>query len=288
MNHMIVTNLNKSYPNFQLKKASFEVPKGYITGFIGKNGSGKTTTLKTMLSLIQKDSGDIVYEGKPLHGKDLSYLQEVGLVMDNAYILKDWTMRDIDKAMTIGYKNWNSKLFFDYLQQFNISASLKVKELSRGMTTKLMLAISFSHNAKILILDEPTSGLDPAARDEICDLLQAFVEDEDRTVLFSTHILQDLEAIADYIIYIHDGEIVYSGTKEDLLANYLVIKGSLEELERIPPKLLLGVKKHSFGFEGMIESKYHAELPQNLVAEPMTLENIIIFYHRGGIYHDEY
>lgn len=268
--------LSKNFDKFKLGPNDFAIKKGYVTGFIGKNGMGKTTTIKALLSLINYD-GEIFLDGKKI--EDLSYLQDVGLVMDDSFLGKDWTLDLVNKAMSVGYENWDEKSFYSYLDKFNLDRNKKVEELSRGMKIKLMLAIALSHQAKILILDEPTSGLDPAMRDELVDMILDFMEDPDNTVLFSTHITQDLDRIADYIVFIDEGQIVFEGLKDEFYDKFLLIKGGLEDFEKIKNIKILGQKMSKVNFEALILRGDYKE-NQNLVADVPTIDEIMIYYGR--------
>lgn len=194
MNRVEIKNLNKKYSNFLLKNVTFSIPNGYVTGFIGKNGMGKTTTIKSIISLNHYD-GSVIFSNTNLHENFDN--QKIGVIMDDSFLAKDWDITLVNKAMKVGYDNWNEELFYSYLIRFSINKKMKVKELSRGMKIKLMLAIALSHRAELLVLDEPTSGLDPSMREEFCEIISEYMEDENHTVLFSTHITQDLESIAD-------------------------------------------------------------------------------------------
>ncbi|HBW12366.1 MAG TPA: ABC transporter ATP-binding protein [Proteiniclasticum sp.] len=280
-NAIKVENLIKTYPSFALKGVSFEVPKGYITGFIGPNGAGKTTTIKSILSFIKPDGGTIELLGeKRNEGKNT--LEKVGVVMDTPYLVKDWTIQDVENVVMPFYSTWDGDRFKSLLDRFGIAKSLKVRELSRGMTVKLSVSISLSHGAELLILDEPTSGLDPVAREEICELLQEFVSEENHSVLFSTHITKDLESIADYIVFILHGEILYAGPKEDLMEAYGLLKGGLSDLPLLSHVHLIGLKKNSVGFEALVKKEEAVDLPKGVLIEPVSLDELIIYFHRGG------
>lgn len=273
---ILAKNLAKTYEKFKLGPNDFAIKKGFVTGFIGKNGMGKTTTIKALLSLINYD-GEIFLDGKKIN--DLSYLQDVGLVMDDSFLGKDWTLDLVDQAMDIGYDRWDSKTYYAYLDKFGLEMEKKVCELSRGMKIKLMLAIALSHNAKILILDEPTSGLDPAMRDELVDMILDFMEDPEHTVLFSTHITQDLDRIADYIVFIDQGKIVFEGTKDELYEQFLLIKGGLDDYEKIKSLKIFGQKKSQYNFEALVLREDYKE-DADLVVEVPTIDQIMIYYGR--------
>jgi len=268
---------SKDHDTFTLKNVSFNVPSGYITGFIGPNGAGKTTTIKLILSALKKDSGHIKMFGSK---KNLQHNEDIGVVMDNPMYMDKWTMSDVAKAISPFYKNWSNEAYHGYLQKFGIDPKKKVEHLSRGMKVKLQIAVALSHNAKLLILDEPTSGLDPVARDEVCDLLRNFVSDENKSVLFSTHITSDLDNVADYITFILDGNIVFSGAKDILLEKYVRIAGGLHDLNVEQKKYVIGYREHSAGFEGMVETKNIGKFPC-IMAEEISLDEIIIFMNKG-------
>lgn len=268
--------LAKNFDKFILGPNDFAIKKGFVTGFIGKNGMGKTTTIKALLSLINYD-GEIFLDDKKI--EDLSYLQDVGLVMDDSFLGKDWTLDLVNKAMNVGYENWNPKSFYAYLDKFKLDRDKKVEELSRGMKIKLMLAVALSHDAKILILDEPTSGLDPAMRDELVDIVLDFMENEDHTVLFSTHITQDLDRIADYIAFIDEGKIIFEGTKDEFYDKFLLIKGGLDDYDSIKNLKILGQKMSRVNFEALILREDYIK-NENLVAEAPSIDQIMIYYGR--------
>ena len=269
---IMAKNLSKTYDKFKLGPNDFAIKKGFVTGFIGKNGMGKTTTIKALLSLINYD-GEIFLDGKKIN--DLTYLQDVGLVMDDSFLGKDWTLDLVSEAMAIGYDRWDSKTYYEYLNKFGLEKEKKVCELSRGMKIKLMLAVALSHDAKILILDEPTSGLDPAMRDELVDMILDFMENENHTVLFSTHITQDLDRIADYIVFIDQGKIVFEGIKDELYDKFLLIKGGLEDYERIKNLKIYGQKKTKVNFEALIlREDYKESIPEFSPSKNRLDENI--------------
>ena len=277
-NILEVRGLRKKYDLFTLDNVTFDVPRGYIVGFIGPNGAGKTTTLKLILNIISCDGGSIKIFGCDAE-PELN--DKIGVVMDTPLYVEDWSIGDVEKAVSPFYVHWDSKLFAAYSQRFGLDAKMKVKELSRGMKVKLQIAVAFSHNAEFLLLDEPTSGLDPVARDEICDLLREFVADENKSVLFSTHITSDLEKTADYIIFIHNGSIVFSGMKDSLLEKYSRVTGGLIDLNAKQKTLVIGYREHGTGFEGMVETANVGLLSPEVLIESISLDEIIIFMNKG-------
>ena len=205
-------NVCKSFRDFTLNNISFTLPQGYIMGLVGPNGAGKTTTIQLILNMLEKDAGKILAFGKDNVVSEKEIKQDIGIVFDSIFYVDSWTVKDTEKAVSIFYDNWRHDIFNDMVKRFDLPLNKKVGELSRGMQMKLMLACAFSHDAKLLILDEPTSGLDPLTRDEFLEILQDYIRDGQRSVLFSTHITTDLERVADYITLINRGNMIFTGT----------------------------------------------------------------------------
>ena len=272
-----IKGLCKSYPGFVLDNVSFTVPQGYIMGFIGPNGAGKTTTIKSILGMVAMDGGEVSLFGEKVSTDSPHLKEDIGVVMDLPFYVDDWKVKDVESAILPFYSKWNHDTFESLVRKFGIDKNKKVKELSRGMKVKLMLATALSHDAKLLILDEPTSGLDPVARDELMELLLQFVSDESKSVLFSTHITSDLEKVADFITFIIGGKIEFSGERDDLLASYWLIKGGTSELTMEQKRSIIGYREHSFGFEGMIKTENIPRMPKGVVTEKISLEEIIVF-----------
>ena len=278
-NSLEVCGLCKKYDSFELKDVTFEVPNGSIMGFIGPNGAGKTTAVKLILNVIQATAGSVKLFGRE---KTLSQNEDVGVVMDTPLYVEEWRVGDVEKAISPFYRYWDKSAFASHINHFGIEKKKKVKELSRGMKVKLQIAAALSHDAKILILDEPTSGLDPVARDEICGLLRSFVSDENKSILFSTHITNDLEKTADYITFILDGSVVYTGAKENLTEKYTRVSGGPNDLNIEQKALVIGYRGYETGFEGMVETANVGELPDSVLTEGISLDEIIIFMNKGA------
>ena len=274
-----VRGLRKSYGSFTLNDVSFDLPGGYIMGLIGPNGAGKTTAIKLILSAIKADAGSVKLFGREYNA---AQNESIGVVTDTPLYPDDWTINDAEKAISPFYRQWDEKKFADLLKQFGLDRKKKVKELSRGMKIKLQIAAALSHNATLLILDEPTSGLDPAAREEICDLLRAFISDENKSVLFSTHITSDLEKIADYITFILNGNVVFTGTKDALLNKYARVTGGPADISSEQKKFIIGCREHGTGFEGMVEITDVKKLPAGVLTEEISIEEIVIFMNKGA------
>lgn len=271
-----VENLSKEYDGFSLKNIHFSIPKGFIMGLIGPNGSGKTTTIKLMLNMRKRSTGTIKFFGLDNQKDELKIKEQIGVVFDSNFFVDEWSMADVEKSIGRFYRLWDTNLFYSYLERFKISPKKKVKELSKGMQMKLMLACVFSYDAKLLILDEPTSGLDPVSRDELMDILKEYIDDGEHSVLFSTHITSDLDKVADYITYISMGELFYTGSKDDLMDSYRVIKGGLSELSSELESKLIGMRRYSTGFEALIKTKDAIKF-DNFSYDVATIDDIIVY-----------
>ena len=279
-NAIKITGLGKDFKDFSLKDVSFTLPKGYIMGFVGKNGAGKTTTIRLILNMLARDDGEIKIFGMDNILEEQKIKQDVGVVFDDIFFVGTWKVSDVEKAVKGFYSRWSSKHYQKYISGFGLPADKKVKDLSRGMKLKLMLAVALSHEAKLLILDEPTSGLDPVARDELLEILSAYIADGEKTVLFSTHITSDLERIADYITLIDNGRIFYTGTKDSLLENYLVIKGGPNDLTEPLRKKIIGLTTNSTGFSGLIPALEAKHLSKEIVTETPSIDEILVYISR--------
>ncbi len=280
-NLLELNGVSKHFADFKLNNISFSLPQGYIMGLVGANGAGKTTTIQLILNMLKKDAGDISVFGRDNIKDENIIKQNVGVVFDSIFYVDSWTVKDTEKAVSIFYDDWNHDIFNNMTKRFHLPPGKKVRELSRGMQMKLMLACAFSHNAKLLILDEPTSGLDPVTRDEFLEILQDYIKDGKRSVLFSTHITTDLERVADYITLINRGELIFTGSMEDLLANYRLIKGKPEDLTQELERSIMGLRKTDIGFEGLITAKESA-MYKNYVLDNATLDHIVIGVSKGG------
>lgn len=279
-NVLDVSKLSKQYPSFSLHDVSFSIPAGYIMGFVGPNGAGKTTTIKSILGMITPDSGSTTLFGTPGGFSDVALREDVGIVMDKSLFADHWRVSEVESTLAPFYRNWDSDRFSALCRRFLLNPSTKVGDLSRGMQVKLMMVVAVSHGAKLLILDEPTSGLDPVARDDLLELLQTFIQDENCAVLFSTHITSDLEKVADYITYIRAGSIVFTGEKDTLMQQYLLVRGGPEDLTPALREKLMGLREYSMGFEGMLTATDVAFLSPGAEEGPITLDQIMVFMDR--------
>ena len=274
-----VEEINKNYPTFSLKNVSFSVTPGEIMGFIGRNGAGKTTTLKCIMNLIHYESGAIYAFGKNMKTDELECKQRIGFALSEINYYPNKTIRQLMKVTKKFYKEFNDKKFEEACKLFNLNFDKKIKELSSGMKVKYSVAIALSHNAELLILDEPTSGLDPVSRDEILDIFRKIVKNKDRAILFSTHITNDLDKCATNITYIHDGSIVFTGSKEKFVDSYYFINDLTKNKDLI--KEYISYKELDDRIEGLI----HANKKDYFVAngiEPIIpdLEQIMVYLER--------
>lgn len=284
-NFLEVSNLSKAFPGFQLQNISFSLPKGYIMGLIGPNGSGKTTTIKLILNMLKRDSGEVKIMGLDNISDEKTAKSSLGVVFDSNYLCEEWTVAQAEAAVSVFYKNWDKKKFSELIRRFHIAPEKKVKELSKGMQMKLMVACAFSYDAKLLILDEPTSGLDPVSRDELLKILSEYIEDGEHSVLFSTHITADLERAADYITYISYGKLFFTGNKDEFVDMFRIVKGGRNELTLDLCEKLIGIREFSTGFEALIKSE-DIKMFSHLDVEPTTIDDIVVFTNQEGDHYE--
>ena len=281
-NVLEVKNLNKKYDNFELKNISFNLPKGMIMGFIGENGAGKTTTIKAILNIITNYDGEIKIFGLDNKKDEEKIKEDISVVLDDMFFPEILTSNDINTSMMSIYKNWDSKMFYKYLKDFNVPSNKQIKTLSKGMRKKLEIATALSHKPKLLILDEPTGNLDPIARNEVLDIFRDFIQNEECSILLSSHITEDLEHIADYITFINDGEIVLSKTCDELIENYGVVKCNKDEFSKIDKKDYIKYRKNKYGYEVLIENKKNFKKKYDIkVIDKITLENLMVLMIKG-------
>ncbi|WP_299035251.1 ABC transporter ATP-binding protein [uncultured Anaerococcus sp.] len=270
-----IKNLSKSFGNFRLGPLDLGVKKGTITGFIGENGAGKSTTIKLILDVIARDSGGIEIFGKDIKDLPFDEKYKVGFVYDDLYLPGSMKIDEIEKFHSLLYKNhWEKGTFYEFIDNFDLPIDIPINTFSRGMKMKLGLALAMSHGPEILILDEPTSGLDPVVRDDFLDILLEFIQDEDHTVLISSHILSDLEKIADYIAFIHKGELIFNEEKDGLSEKYGLVSLGDEEFQSLDKSALVGVRKHQFGRECLVRRE---KMPANLDIERPSIEDIMVY-----------
>lgn len=277
-----VKGLTKNYSDFKLNNISFNVKYGTIMGLIGQNGAGKSTTINSILGYTQKDAGEILVFNQELNDKNIELKNDIGVVFEDINFHETLTPNKISKIMLKTYKNWDTAKFENYLNRFQIPPSKEIKNFSRGMKMKLSISIALSHNPKLLILDESTSGLDPIVRDEILDIFLEFIQDEEHSILVSSHITSDLEKIADYITFIHDGEVIFSENKDELLYNYGIIKCSKNEFNSIDPKDYIAYYECKYQYDILISnSKNFKKKYKNLEIDKASIDEIMLIYIKG-------
>ena len=281
-NSIEISGLCKSYGDFALDHIDLTLPGGSIMGLIGENGAGKTTTIKCILNLIRRDAGTITLMGYDNIAQERQAKAEVGVVLDECYFHDTLCPADIHTILSRVYQNWDKALFASCLKKFQLPEGKYVKEFSRGMKMKLSLAAALAHHPKLLILDEATAGLDPVVRDEILDEFLNFIQDEDHAILISSHITSDLEKVADYITYLHQGRVVLSEAKDVIQDNYGRLACTAQQLSTIQPEDLVRVRKGSYGCEALVSDRaaFRKKYPQ-LMVEPISLEDIMLFIGKG-------
>ena len=281
-NAIEIRKLKKKYDdNFELGEINLDIPSGYVIGLIGENGAGKTTLIKSILNIINIDSGDIKIFNN--NNKD-EYLvkEDIGVVLDGMFFPEIMTINDINIVMKSIYKNWDSELFNKYLRKFKLSKSKKIKELSKGMRKKLEIVTALSHHPKLLILDEPTSGLDPVVRNDILEIFLDFIRDEEHTILFSTHITSDLEHIADEIVFIDNGKVILNENKDELLDNYGALKCSIDSFSKIDKDDIIRYKKNKYNYEILVGDRNKiSKKYKDCVVDKITLEDLMILVIKG-------
>lgn len=276
-NILEINKLCKSYGDFSLKDVSFALPKGYIMGFVGQNGSGKTTTIRSILNMAKADSGKISVFGLDSVSDTIAIKERLGVVFDELYLAEHLNARQIEQQLKPFYKDWSTEDFFRRIKDFGLPDDKKVGAFSKGMKMKLMIAVALSHNAELIVLDEPTSGLDPVARDELLDILTEYIEDENRGVLFSTHITADVERIADYVTILHNGKVWFTGTKDELAEGYAVLKGAESDIPEALKEKLIGFHAYRNGFEALIKTADLAGVPNSLECEKASIDEILVY-----------
>lgn len=274
------TKITKKFEDFTLDNVSINVPKGKIVGLIGENGAGKTTLLKCLLGIINIDSGNIKIFNEPL--KDINK-QNIGVVFDDSFMNETFTILDINLIMKNIYSNWDSEQFFYYMNKFKIPTNKKLRKLSTGMKKKVEIATAFSHHPKLLILDEPTSGLDPIIRSDILDMLEDFVKNSNNSVLLSTHITSDLEHIADDIVFISAGKIIFDKPLSEIKNEYTILELEPEEFAKFNPQIITRYKKNRLDYQVLIKKENMQKEYQKYIKNITTLENIMLLYIKGEL-----
>ena len=279
MNALEINGLRKSYKDFELENVSFSLPSGCILGLIGENGAGKSTIIKLILNMINRDGGSITVLGKDNKENFELVKEDIGVVLDDIGFPECITAQQINNIMRYTYKNWDEKLYYEYIRRFDIPEKKQFKEYSRGTKMKLGIAVALSHDPKLLILDEATNGLDPVVRDEITDIFSEFTRDESHTILISSHIVSDLEKICDYIAFLHKGKLMLCEEKDRLLEEYVLVQCSEDDFTRMRKEGVKGVKKSVYNVEAVVERRC---VPAGIRIIPVTIEELFVFMVKEG------
>lgn len=275
-----IKGLNKAYDDFKLSDININIKEGKIVGIMGENGAGKTTTIKSLLNLINIDSGTINIFGLDNKKNERQIKEKISVVLDNSFLPGYYDLIDINRVMKDMQKNWNEKVFFDYCNKFKLSTNKIIKNFSKGMFIKMKIAVALSTNPKLLILDEPTSGLDPIARSDILDIFSEYVNGTNNSIFISSHITTDLEKIADSIILIDNGTILFDKTRDELLNDYLLIKCSEDEFNKLDKDKYIRYKKDRFEYKVLVDKNFSSEYKFDNINKA-TLEDIMLLYTRG-------
>ncbi len=279
MNNAIeIKNLMKRYPGFTLGEISLDIPQGIIVGLIGENGAGKTTLIKSILDVVKKDRGEVF-----ILGREVAFSkEEIGVVFDNSFFPEIMTPANIDSVMKDVFRNWDSQLFYQYLDSFSIKKEQSLRTMSKGMRKKVEIATALSHHPKLLILDEPTSGLDPIVRNEVLDIFLNFIQDEEHTVLLSSHITSDLEHIADQIVFIDRGKIVLNEDRNEIFDRYGILRCSEEDFSRIDKDDILAYKKNRYEYDVLVtDTDTCRKKYENCIIDKITLEDMMLIMVKG-------
>lgn len=277
-----IKDLTKKYKNFTLDHVSMEIPQGMIYGLVGENGAGKTTTISAILNMVEKNEGTITVFGRDYERAEREIKQDIGVVIDGLGPYSGYYVKDIHPIMKKIYENWDRDLFFGYLDSFKLPLDKKIKDLSKGMSVKLNFAIALSHHPRLLILDEATSGLDPVMRDEILSLLQEFVLDGTNSVLLSTHITSDLDKIADYVMLLHEGKVMFVKTKEELDVDFGILHCGKDMFNALSDEDIVYYIKEEFEYRVLIQNKRELRASiRDLAIDRASIEDIMLFYIRG-------
>lgn len=283
-NILELQQVQKTYPksDFTLDKLSFSLPYGAIWGFVGENGAGKTTTIGCILNTVRKDSGTVKLFGKQMQDTDTDIREKIGVVYDGDNFPGYYTPRQLAKVMDGLYTQWDHALFQKYLEDFQLPAKQKIKYFSKGMTMKLAIAAALSHHPQLLILDEATSGLDPVMRDEMLDVFLSFVQEEDHSILLSSHITSDLEKIADYITFIHHGRLILTASKDDLIYHYAVMRCRQNQFLSLDRADIIAFRKRDYQIDVLVaDGKAAGRKYKDVVIDHVSVDEIMLLLVKG-------
>lgn len=281
-NAIQIQNLSKVYEDFSLKNITLNIPKGSILGLVGANGAGKSTMIQALLGLIRSEYDAIKILGKDLQTQEKEIKEDIAVVYDVSHYNLQYTPKFIGAMLQKVYQNWDMERYHGYLKRFGLPEDKRLKTFSKGMKMKLEFAIAFSHAPKILILDEATSGLDPVFRDEILDLIREFTEEEEHTVLMSSHITSDLDKVADYIALIHDGTLQFVKTYDEIRDGYGILHCGKDFFETLREEDIVSFKKEPYEYKVLVKNKNEIlRVFPELEIERASVEDIMLFYVKG-------
>ncbi len=278
-NAIEINGITKRYDGFTLDNVSFNVARGSIMGFIGQNGAGKSTTINTVLNIIKPDDGDVKIFGLDNRTDELEIKQQLSAVFDELPFHDVLNANALNNILKGVFEGWSSETYFEYLDRFQLPRKKKFGQFSKGMKMKLQIAAALSHGAKLLVMDEATTGLDPVVRNEILDIFLDFLQDEDHSILMSSHITTDLEKVADSVTFIDRGRILLTGFKDDILESHGLLKCTRRDFKDIEPEDFVSARVTDFGAEVMVSDRRAAAKKYGgAVIDSATLEEIMLFY----------
>lgn len=279
-NALTVSGLTKTYPDFLLDHISFQVPGGSIVGLIGENGAGKSTTVNAVLGLIQKETGSVSILEKDVLDNDTK--EQIGAVFDGSNFPEILCPKKISRILKNIYHSWDEQTYFGLLKQLSLPPDKQLRQFSKGMKMKLAICAALSHHSRLLILDEATSGLDPVIRDDILDMLLDFVQDEEHSILMSSHITTDLEKIADYIVFIHEGKLVFSKPKDELTEQYGILKCGAAQFDALEKSDIIVYRKMDYEWQVLISDRHGMQKKYpDAVIVPASIDEIMLLYVKG-------
>lgn len=270
-------NVTKRYAGFALENLNLEIPTGTIVGFVGENGAGKTTTIKAMLNLVHPDEGSITVLGEDSRNLSRKGKEKIGVVFDGCHLPKELKVSQVQKLFRTMYTGWDDGCFTQLMKKFRLDSNKRVKDLSRGMQMKLAIAGALAHQPELLLLDEATSGLDPVVRDEILDIFLEFLQEESHTILLSSHIISDIEKVADYVAFIHQGKLVFMEEKDILKDTYGMVVCGKEEAQRVPEEWIAGSRTSAFNTTLLIRGRERASRLLHREVPAASMEDILLY-----------
>ncbi|WP_138269339.1 ABC transporter ATP-binding protein [Anaerofustis stercorihominis] len=277
-----VNNLTKEYKDFKLDDISLKIPKGSVVGLIGENGAGKSTFINSILNINEPEKGEVKIFNKNINEHEKDIKEDIAVIFDKSHYSEYMNAKLIGKMLSKIYKNWDNEKYYSLLENFDLPVNKKIKKFSKGMKMKLEFALALSHNPKFLILDESTSGLDPVFRDEILELLRSYTENEENSILISSHITSDLDKISDYIAFIHEGRLQFIKEYEDIHDNYGVLSCKKDFFDSLSPDDIVFYRKEAFSYKVLVKNRMELmNIYKDLIIENASVEDVMLFYIKG-------